>query len=137
MKLELKYLAPYLPYGLGIVNSTLNQQHIKAFFKLKGIKEDKIFLSRLSLPQDLKKYKPILRPLSDLDNNKLDYWIEFANKIDEMNVDYLIEALINKTFYAKDIHFSFRVYEVLFEMHFDVFGLIPQGLAIDINTLES
>ena len=25
----------------------------------------------------------------------------------------------------------------LFEWHFDVFGLIPEGLAIDINTLES
>ena len=31
---------------------------------------------------------------------------------------------------------SYSVMEKLFEWHFDVFGLIEQGLAIDINTLE-
>jgi hypothetical protein len=28
------------------------------------------------------------------------------------------------------------VIQILFEYHFDIFNLIPQGLAIDINTLN-
>lgn len=31
---------------------------------------------------------------------------------------------------------QFREYKLLLEMHFDVFGIIEQGLAIDINTLN-
>jgi hypothetical protein len=30
---------------------------------------------------------------------------------------------------------SYLIYEDLFELHFDVFGLIEKGLAIDINTI--
>ncbi len=30
----------------------------------------------------------------------------------------------------------YKVVKKLFEWHFDIFGLIPAGLAIDINTLK-
>jgi hypothetical protein len=36
----------------------------------------------------------------------------------------------------KKIHLPYSVFKNLFEWHFDVFGLIEQGLAIDINTLK-
>jgi hypothetical protein len=81
-------------------------------------------------------FKPILRPLSDLQNKDLDLWIDFGIEIDEANTHYLIESLVKGTFYAKDIHFAFRVREALFKMHFDVFRLIENGLAININTLK-
>jgi hypothetical protein len=80
--------------------------------------------------------KPILRPLSDLQNQELDYYTQFELKTNEFDAEYLIEALVNKTFYAKDIHFSFKIYQVLFEMHFDVFSLIEKGLAININQIN-
>ncbi|MGJ1432867.1 hypothetical protein ACR79M_14930 [Sphingobacterium spiritivorum] len=32
---------------------------------------------------------------------------------------------------------QYKLHRLLFEWHFDVFGLIEKGLAIDINTLES
>ena len=35
------------------------------------------------------------------------------------------------------LHNEYRVIQKLLSWHFDVFGLIPAGLAIDINTLES
>lgn len=64
---------------------------------------------------------PILRPLSDLE---LD---EFENKI--FNREYIID---------KETESDLSYYEwcFLFENHFDVFGLIEKGLAIDINTLN-
>jgi hypothetical protein len=121
MKLELKHLAPYLPYGLKVIDSDGNIDIVTCI----DIEEI-----------DGYKIKPILRPLSDLQNRDLDLWIDFGVEIDEMNTHYLIDALVGGTFYAKDIHFAFRVREALFKMHFDVFGLIPKGLAIDINTLK-
>lgn len=40
----------------------------------------------------------------------------------------------------KEIHYTkfikWKIMELLFEFGFDVFGLIPQGLAVDINTIE-
>lgn len=41
---------------------------------------------------------------------------------------------INK--YAINIHEAFNIREALFKLHFDVFGLIDKGLAIDINALK-
>jgi hypothetical protein len=130
MKLELKHLAAYLPYGLKV---KLNQN--------RNYKVGSIYTMHTQLLHDFTlrpdAFKPILRPLSDLQNRDLDLWIEFGIEIDEMNTHYLIDALVGGTFYAKDIHFAFRVREALFKMHVDVFGLIDNGLAIDINTLES
>lgn len=142
-KLELKHLVPYLPYGLKVETLDCNIDYVgKRYDRLIGFHQwDKkeIYWSCLleagSRP-DLKSVKPILRPLSDLKNKDLDYWIEFGTLIDEMHIDYLVDALINNTFYSKNIHDAFNIYNALFKMHFDVFGLIEQGLAIDINTLE-
>jgi len=130
MKLELKHIAPYLPYGLRTVNFNTNGLIDRPLFS------EVIPANILGFIDGSTESKIILRPLSDLQNKELDFWIEFGNKLDELSTEYLIESLVEKTFYAKDIHFSFKVYETLFEMHFDVFGLIPQGLAIDINTLK-
>ena len=48
-----------------------------------------------------------------------------------------MKYLVNKSFYSKDIHLAFKIYEVLFEMHFDVFGLINKGLAISYSDVQS
>lgn len=143
-KLELKHLAPYLPYGLKIKTSNnqgnvirqihgidISEEFVLACGYINYIESDNYY------PYTLKSCKPILRPLSDLKNKDLDLWIEFSEKIDEISVDYLIDSLVNKSFYSKDIHLAFKIYEVLFEMHFDVFGLINKGLAISYSDVQS
>jgi hypothetical protein len=145
MKLELKHLAPYLPYGLkGYAYSedgyyeTIEEGElvrIDTGITRSGDTQEKwLVVDDMEVP--IHEFEPILRPLSDLQNKDLDLWIDFGIEIDETNTHYLIEALVKGTFYAKDIHFAFRVREALFKMHFDVFGLIEKGLAIDINTLK-
>ena len=44
-------------------------------------------------------------------------------------------AQLNNYLYNNPLQYSYRVVELLFRHHFDVFGLIEKGLAIDINTL--
>jgi hypothetical protein len=145
MKKQIKQeeIISYLPYGLKFQSSM--DKPFKEFGKnpiwtLDGI--HKMFGDYCLLTKEnndayiMQSCKLILHPLSDLKNKDLDYWIEFSQAIDEMSTDYLIDALVNGTFYSRDIHFSFKLLQVLYSMHFDIHNLIERGLAIDINTLK-
>jgi len=113
MKLELKHLAPYLPYGLKGVNRNgtifLLHTNTSSGGKLEK-REISTFLSE--------EFKPILHPLSDLE--------EFSPAI----YNYLVKNCENYVVRLQQID-----YNVLIENHFDVFKLIENGLAIDINSL--
>jgi len=128
-KLELKHLAPYLPYGLkmgyGGYDLVLNvDNHPNNCCDLEySIK---------------KQIKPILKPLSDL-TDKEKY--ELDNIITEGYIDDFINLVVETSssceggYNSYDIWDSYLLIQKLLEWHFDVFGLIPKGLAIDINTL--
>lgn len=135
MKLEIKHLAHYLPYGLKVSSlHTLNAEtgigninHI-----VKAVNEGK------------KQYKPRLRPLYDLTKE-----MEIYDKKITF-IDWVKQTLGYNVFeyqgYFKDahwfklegeepaiLHLPYSIIETLFYLHFDVFGLIEKGLAIDIN----
>ena len=121
-KLELKHLAPYLPYGLKMYSENLKGDNVYQWkLKPEHIEDALAFQN-----------KPILRPLSDLtkDSHSIKLF-ELCGNIDE-NLDYLCEFNGDLT----NTSLSFRATQYLFLYHFDVFGLIPEGLAIDINTLK-
>ncbi|MGV7234635.1 MAG: hypothetical protein ACQ9ET_00110 [Nitrosomonadaceae bacterium] len=126
-KLELKHLAPYLPYGLKIKTKhgidtmeTLNE------FCVNGDCEE--WYSYEDHPEEVLQFKPILRPLSDL------------TKEIECNVDFYFPNDGYLELIARGIqhinHCPYPIFIKLLERHFDVFELIEKGLAIDINTLE-
>lgn len=132
MKLELKHLAPYLPYGLKILNGwgdikTLNYTHLDD--------EGNGFIKHV---------KPFLRPMSDLtkeiEHNGEKYSV--GNIIfpkDDYDDDFTRKCAIEALKLSNAIHHvntPYSIVEVLFKNHFDVFGLIPAGLAIDINELN-
>ena len=108
-KLELKHLAPYLPYGL------------KFYWEdLKGNINKPWSLTINSIDFALENQnKPILRPLSDLINN------EFEKELGHFTPDF--------KFNLDDTEYKFI--EKMLKLHFDVFGLIEKGLAIDKNKL--
>lgn len=128
-KLTIKHLAPYLPYGLKIEFSR------NIYPKKTEIQELSIF--DFHLWDDNKfKIKPILRPLSDLRNeiningNGFIPFKKLETKVimSEFDLNEWIET-ITESMPLSD-------WNLLFEWHFDVFGLIEKGLAIDINTLN-
>jgi len=143
MKLELKHLAPYLPYGLKIYMEDL-RSHVKPFSWELGIE------TNLKQVLDFQN-KPILRPLSDLkivgsdiinehsinilisEKHNIDYGIfsHFKGHLDlELDGDHMLR-------YDADKSISFQVFfdiqNELLKGHYDVFGLIEERLAIDIN----
>jgi len=132
MKLELKHLAGYLPYGLKTLTGWNNIEEII------GFKDETYFIKggNVYAYGDIQECKPILRPLSDL------------TKEIEVNGQKFIPIEFNAFKHSKDdiiefqnrfIHYKgmkFGIIERLLEWHFDIHGLIENGLAIDINTLQ-
>ena len=113
-----------------------------------------------------RKAKPILRPLSDLtkDIDGVVHLVELAkiehpcsiyhsftgssvevagNENNSLNFrfDFDNEFFINSEFDCDDIYYpvmyQLELYEYLFKNHFDVYGLIEKGLAIDVNMIEN
>lgn len=116
-KLTLEDLAPYLPYGLKVWNVVSNN-------KLLVTLQDELSDDRIDIEAVLYisyANKPILRPLSDISDGLFKSF-EFCHE------DDLFICIKNG-----DVPYKKMV--ELFKYHFDLFGLIDAGLAIDINTI--
>ena len=141
MNLELKHLAPYLPYGLKWTCPFGGQD------RMTGIITDNIIIdsngTEINDSIDLtytkgNRSKPILRPLSDLNKKiqKAEFYMSFYDHLERINPStyktqncaLMLDGAIEMQYYND--------YQFLFEHHFDVFGLIEKGLAIDINTIN-
>lgn len=157
-KLELKHLAPYLPYKLKV------NEISKGHFTCDGDLVGELELTPLNIQRFIGKkpyrvisQKPILRPLSELTeenwkNEVLGYYADLDidisiynsgndNKNDfGLSITYKLmgevftDLLINR---GRTKETPYHFFNWLIENHFDVFGLIEKGLAIDINTLNS
>jgi len=124
-RLELKHLAPYLPYGL-MINCDFKDGDVWAC-KLEGISVDEAFLEGADWSyKDNTDFKPILRPMSDLTEGNWCRESGYAGRYIDDVADGNEELQ----------YLSYNLCLFLFKNHFDVFGLIPAGLAIDINTLN-
>ncbi|MGV0854794.1 hypothetical protein ACTS9E_04265 [Empedobacter brevis] len=143
MSLELKHISPYLPYGLKgrVDKETYIQEENERIGELKTIDlADHQY--HLAVYNDLgyflswiDEFKPILRPLSDL-MKEIEVNGEKFVPFDEIR-SYSFELNNNKKWQKvvlEDMPYS--EVQKLFEWHFDVFGLIEKGLAVDINTLN-
>lgn len=133
MELQLKHLAPYLPYGLNYLIDFEDGDIITG--KVLGVFSDdgEIYLdNHYETNIGNTNSKPILRPLSDL--------TKIVDK-DVRNVYYY--RMLKTCFSESDIQDfkntpllqRYDDVQMLLSFHFDVFGLIDKELAIDINKL--
>lgn len=126
MKLELKHLAPYLPYSLifqhTIIDKTLEMIGIENRPNLRVRLTDGLYVC------ERETLKPILRPISDLDK-EISFFggIPFI-PINRINMNCYRWILVNDFSEIK-----IETYNFLIEHHFDIFGLIPAGLAVSIH----
>lgn len=154
-KLEVKHIAPYFPHDLKLI-------HIKSgrIITIYGVLNNRIICKESGNWYDLKFYnlKPILRPISDLVNPCLDGGlvpiVEMAKIAFPKNTWHLKfgSAESNTGMYfsyntrlksfeidgtiTNSVPDKLKLFEKLFEWHFDVSGLIEKGLAVDINEVK-
>ena len=131
-ELTIQHLAPYLPYGLKgryMVGDVL--KHLSAS---QNIERDKI-LAIDSVDFFYNFCKPILRPLSDLTKE-----IEHNGEkfVPNYNSDFKYFTPYELSYFIESIPhgLNYNQMQKLLEWHFDIFGLIDNGLAIDINTIK-
>ena len=111
MNLELKHLAPYLPYGLKFSHSGNTNVELKELKYSKANEQwtaNGFFFSQI---------KPKLKPLTDLMKGETHFKKLLPNSEDFTPTD-VIEAVKNKEFYDW--------VQICIEWHFDVFGLIER-----------
>ena len=143
MKLGLKHLAPYLPYGLKIQGLTHGE-----IAEMSAVNENNVNINGRDFTYgwwaDIFDIKPILRPLSDLtkeiehDGNTFTPMTRFAELDGDAyfyHIGFLNDMNRNWAYIIGKFPHWF-VYKYIIKWHFDVFGLIDAGLAIDINTLN-
>jgi hypothetical protein len=115
MKLEIKHLAGYLPYDLKVSDiDTLNYGT-----GIGGI--DHILTTKNE------KYKPRLIPLQ-----KCYSW---SSEMMAIKIDYpdkkKLERIAKGKIKLEDL--PYRIIQICFKNHIDIFNLIPQGLAVEKN----
>lgn len=127
MKLELKHLAPYLPYELKIARLSIDGdfKRIEYSFRATNLVE--------VLRYD--NLKPILRPLSDLTKEIEEGKQPIAEWLMLCKDSKGVWSFDTNDFSTWNVMAVINEVNLLFKNHFDVFGLIEKGLAIDINTL--
>jgi len=139
MKLEIKHLTGYLPYGLKAKMNIFGDNQTEVVIEgLSTIGEVELSGIRTTVNEffDISEIKPILRPLSDLTKEIEVNGGKFV-PIEYNAFKHSKEDIIE--FQNKFIHYKamkFGIIERFLEWHFDIYGLIENGLAIDINTLK-
>jgi len=148
MNLE-NQLKHYLPYNLKCEILDYKSDYVGDQYEtIKGyyLLNDKAYFNFKSgrdyAGKNTTQFKPILRPLSDLTkeinvNNEDFVPYEHSTFVEAMlaneYLEYLCEA---KADLSEDRLLPYSIVQLLFEWHFDVFGLIEKGIAIDINDVS-
>jgi len=153
MKLELKHLAPYLPHKLQVsINKNGWEYMISGnsnIAELRGLYGDDMCLlyqENEGFDLDFESFELILRPKTDLVkeieiNGKkfVPAFVLWPVSIEEEEYFEVYGKIPD--FWKNNLNLefendlSYREMKYLFKWHFDVFGLIEKGLAININTL--
>lgn len=135
MELELKHLAPYLPYELKL--QYIVRDKVERIGTLKSIthNEDETHPTKVSISymydeEHIWMFKPILEPLSNLTKPITRNGVTFVAHEKLGNrpnlTDFTIEEVKNNIG-----RLSYDLVQQLIEWKFDVFGLIEQGKAIE------
>lgn len=129
MKLELKHLAPYLPYGLKAKFQAKNKKTCRKYVigTISVMYSDCSICCYDTVNATPDNFKPILRPLSDYADinsdamNSLNCDMSEQINLNEFAIGYIcLGSLYQST------------YDLCLKNHIDVFGLIPQGLALPL-----
>jgi hypothetical protein len=142
MKLEIRHLTPYFPYGLECMVSDYyngyNGTNETKKAKLNAIWSDNSysFFDLVESERGFEKIMPILRPLSQI-KEYFEPIFETDKEVNEFlsyeaTTPFSVEEILNYKFE----YLPYGTCQVLLKHHFDLFGLIGEGLAVDINTLS-
>lgn len=145
-KLDPKYVAQYLPYGLNCICHTNYNGGIDTKQKIVAVGETYITYTNTcyqSVDVQFSDILLILRPISDL-TKEIDVngekFIPTERLFELYGGGYVSfkafdNGFIYNLFLSDKKGFTYELYNLLISWHFDLDNLIENNLAIDINTL--
>ena len=125
-KLELKHWSSYLPYDVKIVESYWSYRFLEQVTEVITLDFSNIGIYFYDEYSNL-----ALRPMSDL-NKEVDINGETFTPAERIKKMYPSDTFSSTKNIAQ---WSYRIVQQLLEWHFDIYGLIDEGLAININEL--
>ena len=143
MVLEVKHLAPYLPYGLKLKYVDRNVVQSTGIMKSISHNDCETYPTRVGINYQGEEHiwmlRPMLRPLSllsdEIEHNGERFvpidWLE--DKYYTLSLHKECERLMEDDGHKWFNHISYLLASHLLEWHFDVFGLIPAGLATELS----
>jgi len=124
MELELKYLAPYLPYDLKVKHES----------RLGNIKKEAILtMSDFTWLRNQKYFKPMLRKKTYLHRLQDEILIRWGGGLSNNAKGKWLKEVTDNMMYSAFNSLSYDVIEFMLENHIDVFGLIDAGLATELE----
>jgi hypothetical protein len=161
MKLELKHLALYLPYDLKCKSTTIlfgeedNGIYEMGLISMRGVLKGtgkpilrplsdltnslNLFVEIFSLCTSINYTKNEIKDIFDLRSPSRNYYL-LTELNRQISVSYDHDLRVFRYFDSKgesnQMKSQLELFNVLFKNHFDIFGLIEKGLAIDINTIK-
>ena len=129
-KLELKHLAPYLPYG---IDTLYRLSDVIGIVNRDEIRHKKLSTDSVSFV--LNYCKPILRPLSEIKQFE-DIMDEFSEYSWDAFENHFFCDLLGRSLNCFDV-VNFTIMELCFKHHLDIFGLIDKGLAVSYSDVQS
>ena len=124
-KLELRHLACYLPYGLKITQRGFGQD----------LTVEMTCNNLQNMIDGSTGYKPLLIPLSEFNKNLDGNGTMYEQTYNVANLDLSDKLILNISFEQQGgvlpLMDCYSTLQVLFANHFDVFGLINSGLALN------
>lgn len=132
MELELKHWAAYLPYDVWVYQP--NAERTKSF----PLDAESL---RMMEAYGFELFKLILRPISELSElivNEFGYY-RMDMQSNQDIIDLFCFEVIESEEELIDLDLTalpYKTTEYIFKKHYDFFGLIDKGLAVDINEIN-
>lgn len=138
MKLQVNEITPYLPYSVKALIPESNKKGCKkkVIGTVSGIYADATIVCWDTNNVTPNRFKLILRPLSDLYFNTLQ-GCEIGDEFSELEWDAFVSCFMSGiTPDTRFDHVAYSQAQLLFKHHFDLFGLIKRGLAVDYSLIN-
>ena len=132
-KLELKHLAAYLPYGIEVYCPRREKVYNMAML---GNNHNRVYVEGKHFSGWIENAKPMLRPLSTIieDDQIISLMFDLGGKMSDAIHDWIKYAKSDPANIDNAILCApYPVVEWALENHYDIFSLIPKGLAVPLT----
>ncbi len=139
MILEPKHIIPYLPYKLKLyAGEYFLKNNLDVILDRLDVTTKTIDATNLEGNWFIDQVKPILKPLSNFQEEQIEEIKAFLNQKWCEVYDDFFDALFEHDWlmHTRILMCPYEILQWFFKNHYDVFGLIEDNLAIDINTLN-